>query len=146
MHQIQRRPRPLEDKMKYNKISEKDRSTIYEAYINEEDWRSVAKTLKISTSTAYNWLLAKQEKPKKRGGLRISKKNDAAVEIMRDALKRNNLATLEDLRKILLAELQISVCKSTIRNWLNEELITLKNARKKINSKNKDENKAKRSE
>ena len=46
-----------QERMKYNKISEKDKLTIYEAYKNEEDWRSVDRTLKISTNTAYKWSL-----------------------------------------------------------------------------------------
>ena len=115
--------------MKYNKISEKDRSTIYEAYKNEEDWRSVARTLKISTSTAYKWLLSNQERSKKKRGY-YCKKNDAAVEKMLEALERNCSATLEDLRKILREELNVNVCKSTIRNWLDGELISVKKYKK----------------
>ena len=135
---------PIE-RMKYNKISAKDRSTIYEAYKNGEDWRSVAKTLKISTSTAYKWLLADREEPKRKGGC-YCKKTNQAVQKMQEVLEQNCLATLEDLQRILLEELNVNVCKSTISNWLDGQLISLKNTRNEINNMNKNENKAKRAE
>ena len=65
---------------------------------------------------------------------------------MLEALERNCSATLEDLRKILREELNANVCKSTIRNWLDGELISVKNTRNQIDNMNKDGNKAKRVE
>ena len=52
----------------YNKINEKDRRIIFEAYENDEDWRSLAATLGVNKKTAYVWLSKKQKSPKKRGG------------------------------------------------------------------------------
>jgi len=130
--------------MKYNKISEKDRSTIYEAFMNEEDWRSVARALKINTSTAYKWLKSKQEAPKRRGGL-YTKKNDTIVAKLIETIERNCLTTLDDLRNVVIAEFGFRVCESTIRNWLDGQLITLKQTRNVIDNMNKEENKVKRS-
>ena len=129
--------------MKYNRILDSDRKRILEAHRNGEDWRPLAKTLGVNCKTTYRWLLNNKEKPAKKGG-NFSKKNPDIINKMLSTVESNCLATLSDLKSMVLQEFGLSVCTSTIRNWLDGNLISVKNVRKTIDNMDNDENKIKR--
>ena len=64
--------------MKYNKISPSDRKRVVDAFNNEEDWKSLCKTLGINVKTASSWFEMKVEIPEKKGG-KISKKSPEII-------------------------------------------------------------------
>ena len=132
-------------KMKYNKISPNDRKRVIDAFNNEDDWKTVAKTLGINLSTATTWIQNKQETPKKKGG-RISKKTPEVVLLLLTELEKNVSLTLIELKRIIFQNLGLDVSINTIKNWLDGELITVKNVRTSIDNMNKQENKIKRAD
>ena len=50
--------------MKYNKITANERKRIFEAYEEGDDWRALAKTLRVNLRTAYDWLRNGKMNPK----------------------------------------------------------------------------------
>lgn len=129
--------------MKYKRTSESDRTRIFETYKRGEDWRTLATTLGVNCKTAYKWLLKDQETPLHKGG-NFSKKTPHIINKLVSTIEDNCLATLADLKKNISEEFSMNVCTSTIRNWLDGSLITLKNTRKVVDNMNKEENKTKR--
>ena len=51
--------------MKYNKISLSDMKRVVDDFNNEEDWKSLCKTLRINVKTTSTWFEKKVEIPKK---------------------------------------------------------------------------------
>ena len=128
------------------KISTQDRRRVFKAHEDGMDWRKVAKTLGIKPNTAYKWISRGQEEPKKKGGS-TTKKTQEMMDAIENVLERENCsATLKELQEFLATQFQVQVSKSTIKNWLDLELYTVKDVRTVVNRMNDPVNKQKRHE
>ena len=131
--------------MKYNRISENDRRSVFEAWKNEEDWKTVAKTLGINIKTAYEWLKADKGAPDKKGGSR-SKMTEEMKVFLISKVEECASITLSELKTAIHNEFNTSVCTSTVKNWLDGELFTVKNVRAMVSNMNNQLNKLKKSD
>ena len=129
--------------MKYNKISPSDRMRVVDAFNNEEDWKSLCKTLGINVKTASTWFEKKVEIPKKKGG-KISKKSPEIIASLLAKIEENASTTLLELKTLVFRDFNLDVTINTIKNWLDAELISVKNIIGKIVNMNSPENKVKR--
>ena len=68
------------------------------------------------------------------------------MEALERAIERNPSTTLKDLRGLVLSEFQVSVAVTTIKNWLDLELYTVKDVRTLVDRINHPETKKKRAE
>lgn len=127
------------------KISSQDRRRVYEAHEEGSDWRNVAKTLGIKENTAYKWLSKKQVAAKKKGGS-SSRKTQEIMDSFEDVIEENPSITLRELQQFLIQHFGLSVSISTIKNWLDLQLYSVKNVRSEIDRINNPVNKQKRSE
>ena len=59
--------------MKYRVTSLIDRKRVYEACVNNRDWKQVVRPSGINIPTAYEWLMKYQKEPKKKGGSKPKK-------------------------------------------------------------------------
>lgn len=131
--------------MKYNKISSNDRRKVCEAHEEGRDWKAVAKTLGINLRTAYVWLQKGQFIPKQKGGSK-SKKTEEIIEFLTDKIEKEPSVTLQQLADMLRNRFHFTVSLSTMKNWLDGELFSLKMVRPLTQNVNRPENKLKRAE
>ena len=121
----------------YKKYSHDIRKSIVEAYNGNEDWRALCRALNV----AYSWIRSGLVVPLTRGGRKYAKKTPEMVLRLVEAIEENPHITLKEAKALISSEFQIDVCVSTIKRWLDGELISLKKTRKCPISMNSDENK-----
>lgn len=131
--------------MKYNKVSESDRRRIIEAYNEDKNWRDLCKSFKVNISTAYEWIRKGQTQPKKKGGSQ-SKKTAEIINCILDKIEKEPSVTLSELTTLTRSIFDVSVCVNTMKNWLDGELISLKDVRPMVHNVNTQENKVKRAQ
>ena len=91
--------------MKYTKISSSDRKRlkrVVDAFNNEEDWKSLCKTLGINVKTASTWF-EKKEIPIKKGG-KISKKSPEIIASLLAKIEENASTTLLELKTLVFCD------------------------------------------
>ena len=91
------------------------------------------------------WIRKCQMQPKKKGGSK-SKKTDEIINFILDKIERVPSVTLAELTALTRSTFGVSVCVNTMKNWLDSELISLKNVRPLVHNVNSQENKAKRAQ
>ena len=129
--------------VKYNKISPNDRQRIIEAHNEDREWRELCKNLGVNVRTAYDWIKNEQEKPKNKGGSK-TKKTEEMITIIVDRIQNEPSVTLVQLASLINERFGVSVCAATMKNWLDGELISLKNVRPIIHNVNAPDDKIKR--
>ena len=116
-----------------------------DAYLNGGNWKEVARTLGIKINTAYKWLEKEQYVPKPKGGS-VSKLTPDISAGLTDWIEENASITLEELRVKVHDQFGVTVCKNTIKNWLDGQLFSLKSVRPTVQSMNDPRHKARRAE
>ena len=111
--------------MVYNKVTLSDRKRIYDCYMRNEDWKMMARTLGVNIRTAYHWLKNEQQAPKKKGGSKSVKTNAMIAEIVQ-WIEQNPSITLKEVRDLIQVKWEITVSIVTVKNWLDGELITVR--------------------
>lgn len=124
----------------YNRISPTDRSRIVRAANDGGNWRQLAEQLGVNHSTAYTWIREGRDEPKKKGG-RQRKCTNAQIDVLVDMIERDPTLTLRQLSGRTLPEFGVHVGPSTIHNYLEGRLITLKKAHAIPATMNTDANK-----
>lgn len=134
--------------MPYIKKIEADnvKKQICALYNNDGDWRALANTLGVKTSTAYRWVKNQTENEKPRGGKRRTKIGDHHRIIIEQYVEENSRITLKQLTEKLLQDHQIVVSKECVRKHLDGLMFTLKDVRREPERANSVENKTKRAE
>ena len=129
--------------MGYNKVSANDRQRVYDCYAAGDDWKRMCKQLGICVRTAYHWLHDDKPVAKPKGGSR-PKKTDSILASLVEWIEEKPSVTLSELRYLLIEHYDVTVSISTIKNWLDGQLITLKTVRAVVANMNNFENKEKR--
>ena len=101
-------------KMKYSKISCRDRKRIYEAFKEEKDGKQVVRTLGINIRTAYHWLQMNKTLPMKKGGS-PTKKTSEILETLKTSIEENSSLTLAQASDIIFSRFNLRVYNNTIR-------------------------------
>ena len=109
----------------YSRISLADRERIVRLANNGGNWRELAEQLGVKYKTAYTWIRADAEHPKPKGG-RQKKLTDDQIDDVVAMIERDPGLTLNQLSERTQQAFGVHLSKSTIHNYLNGKLITLK--------------------
>lgn len=109
----------------YQRIPLADRERIVRVANDGGDWRQLAQQLGVKYKTAYTWINADAEQPKRKGGSR-KKLLDEQIDNIVAMIEMDPSLTLKQLAERTEHELGVRVCKSSIHNYLEGRLITLK--------------------
>lgn len=118
--------------MRGKTIAQVDRLRLIEAYKNNDDYVTVAKTLGIKRRTAYDVVLKFQRSGKtqvEHGGAPPVKLTNNILEALIQFIEEKPTATLQEMRSFLLADHDCNVSVSTIRGHLDGAFITIKQLR-----------------
>ena len=112
---------------RYNRISPTDRRRIVQAANDGGDWRQLAEQLGVNHNTAYTWIGEGRDEAKKKGERRKKFTNEQ-IEALVGMDESDPTLTLRQLSDRTLAEFGVAVSPSTIHNYLQGKIITLKKA------------------
>jgi len=132
--------------MSYIKKTEADniKKQICALYNNGGEWRALAETLGVKTTTAYRWVNKQNVVEKQRGGSRMVKIKNEHRHFMEECVEENARITLKELKDKLMQIHQVDVSTECVRRHLNEMLFTLKDIRREPENANNETNKKKR--
>jgi len=119
------------------------RSCVLAAYNADGDWRQIASSLGVKTSTAYRWV-KEGDKTDSRGGRRHAKIEEEHKTFMVEIIEKNPRITLQELTKAIRSKYGFSVSSECVRLHLDALLYTLKNIRYEPEAANSVINKEKR--
>ncbi|RHY29001.1 hypothetical protein DYB32_005539 [Aphanomyces invadans] len=133
--------------MRRDKHSKEKKELIIDAFSRGDDWRVVARIIKVKEKTAYTWI-ARFKLGTLWGGIwggsRGSKMHDFHVEYLTELLGDNPKFTLKMMAESLQIRFGLVVCQQTVKNNLEGACFTLKQTHVKPEYMNKPENKEKR--
>ena len=109
----------------YKRIPLADRERIVRVANDGGNWRQLAQQLDVKYKTAYTWISAHAEHPRRKGGS-VKKMTDGQVDNIVAMIEMDPSLTLKQLAERTEQELGVRVCKSSIHNYLEGRLITLK--------------------
>lgn len=132
--------------MPYIKKTEADniKKQICALYNEGADWRTLAKTLGVKTTTAYRWVNGQNVAEKQRGGNRRRKITNDHRHFMEQCVEENTRITLKQMKEKLMQTYQIEVSVECVRKHLDGMLFTLKDIRREPENANNEINKRKR--
>ena len=110
---------------RYNRISPTDRSRIVRAANDGGNWRQLAEQLGVNHKTAYTWIREGRDEAKQKGGRRRKCTNEQ-IDVLVAMIESDPTLTLRQLSERTLPEFGVHVSPSTIHNYLQGKLITLK--------------------
>ena len=125
---------------RYNRISPTDRSRIVRAANDGGNWRQLAEQLGVNHKTAYTWIREGRDEAKQKGGRRRKCTNEQ-IDVLVAMIESDPTLTLRQLSERTLPEFRVHVSPSTIHNYLQGKLITLKKAHAIPATMNTDANK-----
>lgn len=113
---------------RYNRYSAEVREKVRSAYDNGEDWLKVASILGVKRQTADYWVQAWESGTELPGRNKLRKRslNEAEVNELVRWVESDPTVTLSMLRLRLSAEFNKEVSLTTVANYLNGQLLTLK--------------------
>lgn len=117
---------------------------LKKVYDNDGDWRTLASSLGVKTSTAYRWVKSEDDVEKQRGGRRKFKIGNLQRAFMERKIEMNPRITLDGLKIEIQQEYGIVISKECVRQHLDGLLFTLKDIRREPERANTVENKEKR--
>ena len=114
---------------RYRKHGVRVRAKILELTEAGKSWTEFAENSDVPYTTARGWILSGQPIPKRKGGSNNAKKTSNLVVALVEYIEKNSQVTLEQCKSMIQERFQINAAISTIKNWLDCELLTLKNVR-----------------
>ena len=128
----------------YSKYAQQDRARIVECAQRGGDWKALAESLGVKYKTAYGWVRSGEPKGKQRGGYKKNYLNDDQIQVILTHLEENPELTLQQLRAFIIEQLGKTLSTSTISNYMDGQLYSLKKCHHRPTSMNTNENKARR--
>lgn len=119
---------------------------VISASANGENWIPIASALNVNMNTARRWVRTSESGTNsgQHGGKRYKKLNEIEVNEMLQWIGDNPCSTLKELQLRLKVEFNKEICLSTIRNYLEGKLVTVKKVRYFSETMNSQENLEKR--
>ncbi|XP_036343375.1 uncharacterized protein LOC118752589, partial [Rhagoletis pomonella] len=134
------------ERKKYSVYNEVDRARIVEAANKGEDWSSLASSFGINYKTAYTWVRSGRVESKRRGGGNEKRLSEDEVDTLIRWVEEDPTITLKNIAVKVQAELQKDISKSSVANYLDGRLYTIKNVHNMPANMNSAVNKNKRAE
>lgn len=136
----------MSNRGQYKKHSAQERASVLSVYDKGEDWGAVCSVLGVNRRTAMDWIRryeSNDEGPRV-GGFKPKKLNETQVDELVNWVSEHPASTLEMLRLRVKAEFEIEISRSTVSNYLDGRLITVKKLHQFSETCNSDDNKRKR--
>lgn len=130
----------------YEKHSEADRGRIVICANRGGDWVKLASTLSINFHTAYEWIKSGRDHMLKKGGRKPKALTEDQIDRVVEWIEEDCSRSLKQLKEKVLEEFHVSICVSTLGNYLEGRFFTLKQVHKQPVSMNSIENKALRAD
>ena len=124
--------------------SARDRQIIIEAANRGDDWVSLAANLNIKRATAYSWIRSGKLSIGRRGGVRPKKITDELKEMMLTWIEAKPSISLQKIQTKLASDHGVAVSITTVGNYLEGAMYTVKQVHYEPITMNNSENKIKR--
>lgn len=126
---------------KYNRHGPQDRQRIIECAQHGGNWKSLASSLNVKYKTAYGWVRSGEAHGSKRGGYKSKYLNDEQMAVLMNQIEADPELTLQQLQHFISNQFQINLAISTIGNYLDGQLYTIKKLHHQPTTMNTDTNK-----
>lgn len=130
----------------HKKYNNQDRQRIVECANRGGDWVTLAQSLGIKYKTAYHWMRSGKETTNRRGGFKPKSLTEDQIGRIIEWIEEDGSLSLKQVKEKVFREFHESVCISTIGNYLEGQLFTLKQVHHQSVNMNTNENKQKRAE
>ena len=110
----------------YRRTVQSDRERIVECSNRGEDWKTLATTLGVKYKTAYTWIRSGSTEAAKRGGGKPRALTQHLVNEILIWLEEDCSITLKKIQEKFLVEHRVIVSTTTIANYLEGQIYTLK--------------------
>lgn len=130
----------------YNKYGKQDRERIVTCANRGEDWVALASALQVNYKTAFTWITSGRPENLKKGGLKPKSLTEDETELIIEWVEEDCGITLKQIKEKILRDFNKVIAISTIGNYLEGRLFTIKNTHKELSTMNSPENKRKRAE
>lgn len=131
---------------KYKKNTNRDRERIVNCANKGDDWVSLAATLDIKYKTAFHWIRSGRDKMLAKGGIKHKILNEEQIDSLVSWVEEDCSCTLQQLKVKILTNFNTSISVSTVGNYLEGRLFTMKKVHNEPCTMNSDINKRKRAE
>ena len=110
----------------YAKVSAADRARIVECADGGGDWKALCANLRVNPKTAHGWVKSGAQERRPHAGGRRKALTEEQVDAICGMIEEDQGITLKALKERILADFQLNVAISTIHNYLEGRLLTLK--------------------
>lgn len=114
------------ERKKYKNYSEEDRRRVVQCANRSEDWVALASTLGINYKTAFNWVRSGRDTVQKKGGIKPKILNEEEIDGVISWIEAECDLTLKKLQEKIRQNFHKDVALSTIGNYLEGRLFTVK--------------------
>ena len=108
------------------KVSAADRARIVECADGGGDWKALCANLRVNPKTAHVWVKSGAQERRPHAGGRRKALTEEQVDAICGMIEEDQEITLKALKERTLADFQLNVAISTIHNYLEGRLLTLK--------------------
>ena len=130
----------------YARASAADRARIVQCADDGGDWKQLCATLQVNPKTAYVWVKAGAEERRPTAGGRRKALTEEQVDALCLMVEEDPSITLNALKERLLNDFEVRVSVSSIHNYLEGRLFTVKKVHYQMVEANNPRNKALRLE
>lgn len=113
-------------RQQYRKNTQEDRKRIVECGNRGGDWVSLADTLDIKYKTAFHWIQSGRDTMLPKGGIKPKILTDEEIDTVISWIEAESGTTLRQLKEKIWQNIHKEVSMSTIGNYLEGQLFTLK--------------------
>lgn len=122
----------------------RDRQIVIEAANRGDDWVSLAENLNVKYATAYSWIKSGKITNDKRGGQKPKKITEEIKAIMLTWIEEKPTISLQEIKGKLALNFGVDVSLTTVGNYLEGSMYTIKQVHFEPITMNSEENKIKR--
>jgi len=134
------------ERKKYNKNNEKHRERIVNCANRGEDWIALAATLGVKYKTAYHWVQSGNDNMLPKGGTKPKTVADDGIGVIVSWVEEDCTITLQQLKEKIMTYFNKMVSVSTVGNYLEGRLYSVKGVHIEPLTMNSEANKIKRLE
>lgn len=128
----------------YNKHSNQDRRRIVTSANRGEDWVALSSQLNVPYKTAYNWVRSGEASPLPKGGKKPKVLSEEEIDVIITWIEEDSGISIKQIQSKVMTSYQKPVSVSTIGNYLEGRLFTLKQVHYEPVTMNTIENKTRR--
>ena len=125
----------------YSRYIPHDRQRIVECAQHGGDWKNLANSLNVNYKTAYGLVRSGESSGNKRGGYKSRYLNEEQIAEVLNEIEADPEKTLSQLKDFISQQFQINLAISTIGNYLDGQLYTIKKFHHQPTTMNSDANK-----